>query len=354
MTKMTGGVPDMARALDLVRAWTRGRGDGSAAGAACRWRYAAAGRSGRRLSGQFARTAEGPVPSGWPDAADAARPGHGGGGASGLWRCSCRRCRARARAGGDAARLHAGPRGFRPRHPHERPCVREGLHVLRPTGPGVQSDGVLELVRTGPSGAGWGEPALIMAMIDSVSATQGIAPGRYRGGTVGGRCHGCGSGGEYPERFAAAGAHSGRLRARPVPSRPSGCQRAAGRPGRTKVPLIVFHGDADATVSPRNGAALAAGIGPGPQDSGTTGGRGWSRTCGPDGEFWTVQGLGHAWSGGSPEGSHADPAGPDASTEARFFLGRSFRIGGRGIGGDGKGTDARRAGAAIAMNVRPR
>lgn len=100
------------------------------------------------------------------------------------------------------------------------------------------------------------------------------------------------------------------------------------------VPTIVFHGNADATVSPANGQRIAddyhrSGHRSGAEilDSGVIGGRKFSRmTVFSEGgsaalEYWRIDGLGHAWSGGNSAGSYADPDGPDASAEmVRFFV----------------------------------
>jgi poly(3-hydroxybutyrate) depolymerase len=99
------------------------------------------------------------------------------------------------------------------------------------------------------------------------------------------------------------------------------------------VPTIVFHGDRDTAVHPRNGDHVIA------QSTGTTslrktvhrgrapGGHTYTRTIHtePSGraifEHWEIHGAAHAWSGGSPAGSFTDPRGPDATREMlRFFL----------------------------------
>jgi poly(3-hydroxybutyrate) depolymerase len=90
----------------------------------------------------------------------------------------------------------------------------------------------------------------------------------------------------------------------------------------------VFQGDRDTTVAPVNAEALLA---PWARTAAaeTSTGPGWTRRVYRDeggrvvAEWWTVHGLGHAWSGGSPSGSYTDPATLDASGElVRFLLGR--------------------------------
>ena len=102
------------------------------------------------------------------------------------------------------------------------------------------------------------------------------------------------------------------------------------------IPLIVFQGVRDTTVAPANAAALLSPWSATATPETVTG-PGWTRRVWRDragtvvAEWWSVDNLGHAWSGGSPEGSFTDPAGPDASAElVRFF---HDRTGGRHPGG---------------------
>ena len=56
------------------------------------------------------------------------------------------------------------------------------------------------------------------------------------------------------------------------------------------------------------------------------GGHAWTRTVRSDAhgkpvaEHWLIHGFGHAWAGGSANGTYTDPRGPDATAEMmRFF-----------------------------------
>ena len=106
---------------------------------------------------------------------------------------------------------------------------------------------------------------------------------------------------------------------------------AAG--GGRPVPTIVFHGDADKTVHPVNGEQVVAQAKPKSalteveMRGETPDGMAYTRIVQLDAasrevvEQWILHGAGHAWSGGSLDGSFTDPRGPDASREMiRFFL----------------------------------
>ncbi|SEL19698.1 esterase, PHB depolymerase family [Roseivivax marinus] len=128
----------------------------------------------------------------------------------------------------------------------------------------------------------------------------------------------------HPDVFRATGVHSGLPAgaARDVVSA-FAAMRGEGTSGRAATgPVIVFHGSADRTVAPANGSAIVGGHGIERTESGN--GRTWTRLVTDDGsELWRVEGAGHAWFGGDPAGSYADPKGPDASTEMlRFFAER--------------------------------
>ncbi|WP_317204742.1 PHB depolymerase family esterase [Janthinobacterium sp.] len=143
----------------------------------------------------------------------------------------------------------------------------------------------------------------------------------------------------YPELFAAVGVHSGLpfASAQDLPSALAAMKGGAS-PSRKApgdgVPIIVFHGDRDTTVNPRNGAAVmeqglrgqdgsqAAAVDKGSVPNGHR----YTRTTHNHqdgsllGEHWLIHGAGHAWSGGSDNGSYTDAKGPDASREMmRFF-----------------------------------
>jgi poly(hydroxyalkanoate) depolymerase family esterase len=140
----------------------------------------------------------------------------------------------------------------------------------------------------------------------------------------------------HPDVFRAIGVHSGLPHGAAsdvvtafAAMRGEGGPAPAAAPA---VPLIVFHGTADATVHPSNAERILAGVeGASARSDGVSpGGRRFTRsvTTGADGaaaaELWLVEGAGHAWSGGATAGTYTDPQGPDASEAmVRFFLARA-------------------------------
>ncbi|MBX3169420.1 MAG: PHB depolymerase family esterase [Candidatus Eremiobacteraeota bacterium] len=183
--------------------------------------------------------------------------------------------------------------------------------------------------------AGSGEPGLLLDRTRQAMAELAIAPGRvYVAGLSAGACMAAILAARYPDFFAGVGLHSG------VPLGAAAstlgallAMRGLSRWGKDQgwsSPTLIFHGDKDNVVSVKNAERLCRQA---CQTDLTTreetlqeGGRRVRR-----GQFlndqgrvqvesWVVEGLGHAWSGGSPEGAWTDPEGPDASAHlVRFF-----------------------------------
>ena len=188
---------------------------------------------------------------------------------------------------------------------------------------------------------GAGEPSIIAGITRQIMQDYAVDRRRvYVAGLSAGGAAASVMADTYPDLYAAIGVHSGLAcgAARDLPSalaamRGGGAARSAGAAGRRHVPAIIFHGDRDTTVNPRNADAVAGqSAGEGNtraqvQTGQTSGGRSYTRTIHLDGsgaplsEQWLIHGAGHAWSGGSPAGSYTDPLGPNATHEMLRFFG---------------------------------
>ena len=192
-----------------------------------------------------------------------------------------------------------------------------------------------------------GEPSIIAGITRQVIAAHAVDPDRiYVAGLSAGGALAAIMGATYPELYAAVGVHSGLPvgAAHSLPSALAAMSKGPrtgiqGREGARAVPTIIFHGDQDTTVHPRNGDQLAADATATNAQLRSTvvearapGGKAYTRTVYRDAtdvahcEIWRIQGAGHAWSGGSSTGTYTDPAGPNAAREMlRFFLQHKLR-----------------------------
>jgi poly(hydroxyalkanoate) depolymerase family esterase len=200
---------------------------------------------------------------------------------------------------------------------------------------------------------GEGEPSLIAGVTQSVMGDYRVDSRRvYAAGLSAGAAAAAILGVTYPDLYAAIGVHSG-LACGAASDLPSAV--AAMRQGEITapwlddptlrpdgpariVPTIVFHGDQDGTVHPRNSAHVIAywantsNLQASVHRGRVPGGHAYSRTVyrnasgQPILEQWDIHGCGHAWSGGSAAGTFTDSRGPDASREMiRFFFEHSLQ-----------------------------
>jgi poly(hydroxyalkanoate) depolymerase family esterase len=230
--------------------------------------------------------------------------------------------------------------------------------VLYPEQPhSANPNGCWNWFRPGDQHRGSGEPALLVAMVRDVMVRHAVDAQRvYVAGLSAGGAMAAVLGREYPDVFAAVGVHSGlqagaahnvmgALSAMKSGARPGAATRSTGNAGASPPPpLIVFHGDADATVHAHNAeqliqaqlTALATAQGGTPHTvqavhkGQSPNGRGYTRTVyalpgdtasAVVAEHWLLHHTGHAWAGGHAGGSHTDPAAVNATAEMlRFFL----------------------------------
>ncbi len=206
---------------------------------------------------------------------------------------------------------------------------------------------------------GSGEPAVLAAITRQAAAEESrwrVDPMRiYVAGLSAGGAMSLIMAATYPDLFAAAGVHS----APAYRSATHGAQALPAMAARTSVPppgpdaaamvpLLVIQGTDDDVVAPLNGdrvadqwlafRATAAGdtetnrLGRNRTDRGSTAdGRRYTRVRWYTTrrkrvlEYWLIEHLGHAWSGGRAGGSYSDPAGPRAATLMWSFF-RTHRL----------------------------
>jgi poly(hydroxyalkanoate) depolymerase family esterase len=233
---------------------------------------------------------------------------------------------------------------------------RHGFAVVYPQQQrGENPQGCWNWFAPGHQTRGAGEPAAIAAVVrELIGTTSPLAIDSRRvfvAGMSAGGAMAAILGATYPDLFAAVAVHSGLAyrSATNVVGAFSAMARGGGDPAPVgeldrPIPSIVLHGTGDRTVVPVNGdqvlvQAMAANrlAAPGRCEFDITrptatahgrvdGGHSYEHSRWEDRrgalthERLTVEGMGHAWSGGLPGGSYTDPRGPDA-TEAiwRFF-----------------------------------
>ena len=202
---------------------------------------------------------------------------------------------------------------------------------------------------------GAGEPSLIAGITTAVQQRYNVDRHRtYVAGFSAGGAMAEVMAVTYPDLYAAVGINSGceySAGAACAGSQSADANQAAQRAYRAMgqyaraIPFIVFQGDQDNTVPPVNAKQLVqsnlviADLADDAKANGSVpshpmktsfgrspGGQFYTTQVysnghgGELGQYWTVRGMGHAWSGGDPAVQFSDPQGPDASTAMYTFF----------------------------------
>ncbi len=178
--------------------------------------------------------------------------------------------------------------------------------------------------------SGMGEPAIIAGLTAEIVKLYNIDRKKvFVSGLSAGGAKDVVMGETYPQLFSAVGVHSGL----PYKSASDVVSAFAAMRGDSpptnaipKLRTIVFHGDADGTVAPSNGANILSEAAFSPVDSERMTAQ-YTRRVVRDSrgrplfEHWLLHGRSHAWSGGNAAGSYTNSSGPNASAEMiRFFF----------------------------------
>jgi poly(hydroxyalkanoate) depolymerase family esterase len=235
---------------------------------------------------------------------------------------------------------------------------RHGLVLVAPRQTrGHQPGGCWRWYESGHQARGAGEPAILAGITAELLAETRrwrIVPTQvYVTGISAGGAMALILAATYPDVFAAAGVHSApAYRSAGTAGNALAAMRGRGAvstplTGERMAPLIVVQGTADSVVHRRNGRlvtdqwlafdAAASGAGDPQRITGSrvlqksaADGRRYSVTRWYSArrrtqlEYWEIEGLDHAWSGGRRDGSYSDPRGPRVSTAMwRFFAAHS-------------------------------
>ncbi len=195
-----------------------------------------------------------------------------------------------------------------------------------------------------------GEPSLIAGITRQIMQTHRVDGSRvYIVGMSSGGAMAAIMAATYPDLYAAAGIHSGLPYGAAHDLSSGFAAMRRGAPQHTRhparaIPVIVFHGDRDTTITAVNadrvldqwliasdektGRVHRAHIDVTVKQGQVTNGHAYTRSIyynahkQPIAEKWIIHGAGHAWAVGSSNGSFTDPKGPDATAEMiRFFTG---------------------------------